>query len=146
MLRKTNTFDPVYFLYAFLHASLKRKPQRGHRWTTFFQSSDEKVTCLTPTQIKILGIFEKQRIKLDTFVKFLKKKHFLHFTTIIIFFYFILQFLKECDTFKSNSVSFFLSYSLKPTNTCFVSTKVISDRDLETIHQPSMKYWFQYCE
>ena len=71
------------------------------------QSSNKKVTFLTTTQMKILGISKTQKIKLDIFVEFLKKKHFLHFKTIIIFFYFILQFLKKWVTFESNSVSFF---------------------------------------
>ena len=44
--------------------------------TDVFQPSDKKATCLTPTQIEILGITEKQRIKLDILIKFLKKKHF----------------------------------------------------------------------
>ena len=46
-------------------------------------------------------ISKKQRIKLDIFVKFLKKKHFLHFKTIINFLDFIVCI--ECDTFDSNS-------------------------------------------
>ena len=96
-----------------------------------FQSSDKKVTCLTPT-----------RIKLDIFVKFLRQKHFLHFSNNN--FDFIL-FIKR-DTFESNSVSFFLSCSLQPTKSCFVSLKAISDRDLQTMHHPSMNYWFQYCD
>ena len=71
----------------------------------FFQSSDEKVTYLTRTQIKALGISEKQRINLNIFVNFLKKKlFFLHTLKEKFFlFYFILQFLKESDTSEYNS-------------------------------------------
>ena len=36
--------------------------------------------------MKIFGISKTQKIKLDIFVEFLKKKQFLHFKTIIIFF------------------------------------------------------------
>ena len=55
------------------------------------------------TQIKFLGISEKQRINLDILVNFLKKERFfLHFKTVI-FFDFILQFLKESDTSEYNS-------------------------------------------
>ena len=44
---------------------------------------------------KILGISEKQRIKLDIFVDFPKKEHFLGFKTTIIFFSFILHFWRS---------------------------------------------------
>ena len=101
LLKRTNTFDLVCFLYA----SLKRKLQRGHcfRRATFFQSSDKNVTCFTRIQINVLGIFEKQRINLGIVVNFLKKKRFfLHFKTVF-FFYFVLQFLKESNTSEYNS-------------------------------------------
>ena len=55
--------------------------------TDNFFSPQIKATYLTRTQIKILGISEKQRTKLDIFVNFLKKKLFLHFKTITIFFW-----------------------------------------------------------
>ena len=134
LLRKRDTFGLVCFIYAFLSPISKAETLKRTLLQTdnFFQSSDKKFTCLTPT-----------RIKLDIFVKFLKEEHFLHFKTII-FFDFIL-FIK-CDAFESNSVSFFLSCSLQPTKSCFVSLKAISDRDLQTIHHPSMNYWFQYCD
>ena len=74
------------------YAFLMRKPWRGH---CFFQSSDKKATCLTRTQTKILRIFEKQRIKLDFFVNFLKKRYFLDFKTTAKFFDFIFQFWRS---------------------------------------------------
>ena len=40
------------------------------------------------TQIKVLGISEKQRIKLDIFVSFQKRNIFLHLKTIFFWFYF----------------------------------------------------------
>ena len=42
----------------------------------FFQSSDTKATSLKRVKMKILGICEKHRIKLEIFVIFLNKKHF----------------------------------------------------------------------
>ena len=135
LLRRTDTFGPVCFVYAFLSPISKAKTLRRTLPQTdnFFQSSNKHVTCFTPT-----------RIKLDIFVKFLKEKDFFTLQNNNNFFDFIL-FIK-CDTFESNSVCFFLSCSLQPTNSCFVSLKAISDRDLQTIHHPSMNYWFQYCD
>ena len=99
LLRRTDTFDPVCFLYASLsHISKAETVKRTLLQTdNFFQSSDKKVTCLTRMQIKVLGISEKQRINSHILVNFLKKKrallHFLHFKRVL-FFNFILQFLK----------------------------------------------------
>ena len=89
LLGRTGTFDPVCFLYASLsHISKAEIVKRTLLQTdNLFQSSDKKFTCYTRTQIKVLGIFKKQRINLDIFVNFLPFK--------TVFFYFILQFLKE---------------------------------------------------
>ena len=78
MLRRTDTFDPVCFLYAFLSCILKAETVKKTllQADNNFQSPDKKVTCLTQIQIKVLRIFGKQRIKLDIFVNFLKTKHF----------------------------------------------------------------------
>ena len=96
--------------------------------------------------MKNLGISEKRRIKLDIFVNFLQTEHFFKLSKNNSFFGFHFAVLKECDTFESNSASFFPSCSLWPTNSCFASLKVISDGDLQTILHPSMNYWFQYCD
>ena len=74
MLRRTETFDPVCFLYA----SPSRISETVKMTDNFFQSSDKKVTCLTRTQIKVLGIYEKKRIDFDIFVNFLKKERFFY--------------------------------------------------------------------
>ena len=107
LLRRADTFDPVCFLYASLSRISKAETVKRTLLQTdnFFQSSDKKVTCLTQTQIKVLGISEKQRINFDIFVNFLKKKRFffLHFKKVILFFDFILQFLKESDTSEYNT-------------------------------------------
>ena len=60
-------FGPVCFIYSFLSPISKAETLKK----TF---KDKKVTCLTPT-----------RIKLDIFVKFLKENIFLHFKTTIVF-------------------------------------------------------------
>ena len=88
MLRRTDTFDPVCFLYAFLSRISKAKTVKRTLFQTnnFIQSSDKEAICLTPTQMRILGISEKQRTKLEIFVKFLEKKHFFTFQAIIICF------------------------------------------------------------
>ena len=77
MLRETDMFDPACFLYASLSCISKAKTVKRTLLETdnVLQSSNKKATCLTRTQIIILGIFEKQRTKLDIFVNFLKKKH-----------------------------------------------------------------------
>ena len=65
---------------------------------TFLQSSDKKSTSPTLTQIKILGIYEKQKIKLDIFVNFVeKKKQFSRFQTNNDFFLFHFSSLKDCN-------------------------------------------------
>ena len=145
MLRRIDTFDPFCFLYASLSRISKAKNAKRSLLQTdnFLQSSDKKATCLMRRQLDILRIYEKQRIKLSNFVNFLKKKHFLHLKTTIIFFWFYFAVLKEWNTFESNSVSFLQSCSLKPTITCFASLKVISNRDLQTVLHPSINYWFQ---
>ena len=57
MLRKPDTFDPVCFLYVFLSRISKAEIVKRTllQKESFFQSSDKKATCLTPTQIKIFG-------------------------------------------------------------------------------------------
>ena len=88
LLRRTDTFDPVCFLYASLSHIFKMETVKRTllQRDKFFQSSDKKVTCLTWTQIKVLGISEKQRINLDIFVNVLKKTlfflFFLYFKTV----------------------------------------------------------------
>ena len=79
LLRGANSFDLLCFLNASLLCISKAKTVRRTLLQTdnFFQSSDKNVNCLTRTQIKILGIFEKQRIELNIFVSFLKKTLFL---------------------------------------------------------------------
>ena len=106
LLRRGDVFDPVCFLYASLLRISKAETVTGIPLQTdnFFQSSNKKATCLTRTRINILGISEKQRIKLGIFVSFLKKKHFLHFKTTINF---ILQFYKSATLLSRTLYLFF---------------------------------------
>ena len=111
LLRRTYTFDLVYFLYASLLCISKEKTVWGTllQTNTFLQSSDKKSTSPTLTQIKILGIYEKQKIKLDIFVNFVEKKknNFLDFKLTMIFFYFIFQVWRTAIFW----VKFFIFYS-----------------------------------
>ena len=100
LLRRTYTFDLAYFLYASLLCISKEKTVWGTllQTNTFLQSSDKKSTSPTLTQIKILGIYEKQKIKLDIFVNFVeKKKQFSRFQTNNDFFLFHFSSLKDCN-------------------------------------------------
>ena len=106
LLRRTDTFDPVCFLYASLsHISKVETVKRTLLQTdNFFQSSDKKVTCLTRTQIKVLGISKKQRINSDIFLNVLKKStSIFHSLNSNFFFDFILRFLRESNTSEYNS-------------------------------------------
>ena len=129
LLRRIDTFDPIWFL----HASISRISKEETLKRTFFQSSDKKATSLTRTKIKILGISEKQRIKLHIFVSFytLKQQWFL-----ISFCSFerVRHFWVKLCTFFSQT-----------TNIYFSSLTAIAGRDLQTIFHPSMNYWFQFC-
>ena len=97
LLRRTATFDPVCFLYTSFLCISKAKTVKGTLLQTdnFFQSSDKNTACLMRTQIKKLGISEKQRIKLDILSIFSKINIFLDFKTTIISFDFILQFWRS---------------------------------------------------
>ena len=89
LLRRTDRFDLVCFLYALSRIS-KAKTVKSTLLQTdnFFLSSDKKATCLTRTQIKIQE-FTRNIIKLHIFVNFytLKQQYF--------FFHFILQFWRS---------------------------------------------------
>ena len=82
LLRRTDTFDPVCFLYASLsHISKVETVKRTLLQTdNFFQSSDKKVTCLTRTQIKVLVISKKQRINSGIFANVLNENTSIFYT------------------------------------------------------------------
>ena len=92
---QTRLIPSVFYMLSF-HAFLKWKTVKRTLLETdnIFSPQIKKGPCLKRTQIKILGISEKQRIKLDIFVNFLKKKHFFTLQNNI-FFYFNLQFWRS---------------------------------------------------
>ena len=143
LLRRTDTFDPVSFLYASFHAFLKRKTVKRIllQMDNIFSHQIKKNTLLYGNT-KISGIAEKQRIKLEIFVNFLKKKHF--FTLQNNIFFISICSFEGVQHFDSNSLSFIPTCSLQPTNNCFRATA--SDIDLQTILRPFMNYWFQDCD
>ena len=104
MLRRTGTFDPVCFLIASLSRISKAKTVKRTllQIDNFFQSSDKKATCFKQIQMNITGIFEKQRIKLNIFVNFLKKTFFYTFKTTFFW-------ISFCSF---EGVRFFLSWTL----------------------------------
>ena len=137
-------FDPVSFLYAFLSRISKAKNCKDkHRFRRITFSVLRWKNNLPYADTKISRISEKQRIKLDIFVNFLKKKHFFTLQNNI-FFLFQFVVLKECNTFDSNSLSFIPSCCLQPAKNCFCATE--SDIDLQTILHASMNYRFQYWD
>ena len=83
---------------------------------------------------------EKQRIKLNIFVNFFKKKHF--FYTLRQQSFFFISFPSFEGVRYSNYLSFFPSYPMHPTNSCFALLKAILDRDLQNILNPQMNYCF----
>ena len=108
LLRRTDTFHPICFLYTFHPYISKAKTVKRTLLQTdnFFQSSDKKATCLERTQIKVLEISKKQKVKLNIFVNFLIKKTFFTLQNNN-FFSFHFAVLTECNTFESNSVFFY---------------------------------------
>ena len=111
----------------------------------FFQSSVKKAMCLTRTQIKIFGISEKQIIKLDILVSFLKKRHFLHFRATIIF-RFIFQFWKSVTLLSRTLHQFFQVALCKQQTVVLHHWKRYRTGTMLPIAHPSMNYWFQYCD
>ena len=84
-LRRTDTLNPVCFLYASFHAFIKScrytaKAKSVKRTllqkVNFFQSSNTRSHLPYPVTRENLGISEKQTIKLDISANFLKKKLF----------------------------------------------------------------------
>ena len=143
LLRRTETFDPICFLYAFVFRVSKAKIVKRTLLKTenYFHPLDKKTTCLTWTQIKISEISEKQRIKLDIFVNFIKKKCFLNFKTI----FFLISFCSfEALRYFWVELCIFVSKLLSATNQqLFASLKTISHMDLQTVPHHSINYWFQ---
>ena len=105
LLRRTDTFDPVCFLYASLSRIYKaieiycysknRKDVNSSDGRLLFSPQIKQPPALTRKHVKILGISEKQMIKLDLSVNFLKKKLLLLRFKATSFFCLILQFWRS---------------------------------------------------
>ena len=102
LLRRTDTFGPVCFIYAFLSPISKAETLKGTLLQTdnFFHSSDKKHEL---HQHELNWIFLSNLSKRNIFLHFKNNNYFFDFILII-----------KCDTFEWNSVSFFLSCSLQP--------------------------------
>ena len=113
LLRRTDTFHPICFLYTFHPYISKAKTVKRTLLQTdnFFQSSDKKATCPEQTQIKVLEISKKQKVKLNIFVNFLIKKTFFTLQNNNNFFHFILQFSQSAILLSQTLYFFFFFFS-----------------------------------
>ena len=142
-MRRTDTFDRVCFLYAsLLRISKGKTVKRTLLQKDVFLSSHIKKPPALRGQKKICELQRNRELNWKLLSIFSKRNIFVEFKTTIIFFKIHFGVLKECNTFESNSGSFFPSCCLQPTSSCFVSPKAISDRDLQTTLHSSMNYWF----
>ena len=115
LVRRTDMFDPVCFLYTSL-SKVKTAKWALPQTENFFQSSHKKSACLTRTQLKILGISKKQIIKLDIFFNFLKIKFFFYTLKRQYLFAFILQFWMSAILLSRTLNLFFqVSLCIQPT-------------------------------
>ena len=110
LLRRADTFDLICFLYPALSRISKAETVKRTvlQIDNFFSPQIKKATCLTRTKKNVRNS-EKQRIKLDIFVNFLKKKqqHFLYFKTTLILFDLTLQFWRSTILLSQTLYLFF---------------------------------------
>ena len=94
LLRRTDTFYPVCFLYAFLSRFSKAETIKRTLLQTdnFFSFQIKKPPALHGHK---LGISDKERINVHFYQFSQKETFFLHFKTTIIVFDFILQFWRS---------------------------------------------------
>ena len=136
LFRRTDTLDLICFLYAFLsHISKAETVKRALLQTdNFFSVIRLKNNLLYPDTKKNFRNSEKQRIKLNIFVNFLKKKNFLHFKTAMILSDFILQFWRN-TILLSRTLYLFLQITFCHHPTC-VTESDIGQRPLN--HTPPL--------
>ena len=129
LLGRTDTFDLVCFLYASLSRVSKAKTVKRALLQTdnFFSPQIKKATCFTHTQRTILRIPRNRELNW-TFLSIFSKKPNVFYTLKQQ--WPILQFWRSTILLSQTLYLFFPSCPLQPTNTCFVSLKAISDRDL----------------
>ena len=133
LLWRTDTFDPVCFLYAFLSRISKAVKRTLLQKDNIFSPQIKKHSALH-------GHKTFRNSRKMSICQFSQKEKFFYTSKQLFFCFFLFQFavLKEFNTFDSKS--FILSCSLQPTNNCFCATE--SAIDLQTILYPSMNYWF----
>ena len=102
----------------------------------FFQFSGKKSRLSHADRNKSFTNSEKRRIKLNIFVNFLKDKHFFYILRQQQFFLISFCSFEGVRYFLVELLSFFPSYPMEPTNSCFASLKAIWDSDLQTIFNP----------
>ena len=76
LLRRSDTFDSVCFLYASLSRISKAETLKNTLLQTDNFSPRPQSHLLYADTKKVLETFKKKMIKLDIFVSFLKEKHF----------------------------------------------------------------------
>ena len=145
LLRRTDTFDPVCFLYAFLPLISKAKTVKRTLLQTnnFFQSSNKKATCHMQTN-KNFRNFRETKNQIGHFCQTSQKETF--------FYTLKQQFSISFCSFEG--VRYFW------VELCIIFSKLLSATDQQLfcvtesdigqgpsnhIH-PSMNYWFQYCD
>ena len=122
LLRRTDTFDPVSFLYTFLSRISKAKNCKEDTALDgkLFQSSDKKTPCLTRAQ-KFQELPRNRELN-RTFLSIFSKRN----TLQNIFFYFNLQFWRSATLLTGTRYLLFqVALSNQPTIVC-VPLKAIS--------------------
>ena len=96
LLRRTDTFDPICFLYAFLPLISKAKTVKMTLLQTnnFFQSSNKKATCHMQTN-KNFRNFRETKNQIGHFCQISQKETFFYTLKQQFFFDFILQFWRN---------------------------------------------------
>ena len=156
LLRRTDTFDPVCFLYASLSRIYKaieiycysknRKEDNSSNGRLLFSPQIKKPPALRGNIWKFYE-FPRNRWLNRTFLSIFSKRSFYFYTLKQQhFFCLILQFWRSAALLSGTPESFSPSYSLQATNSCFASLKAISGRNLQTMFHSSINYWFYYCD
>ena len=146
MLKRSDTFNPVCFLYASLSGMLSGFQSKNGKEDTgsdgqLFQFSDKKTPSFTRTQIKIYMNSQKTENEIEHFCQFPRKEtFFLHFKITAIVFDFILQFWRIAILLnRTLCLSFQVAICNQP---IVISTKWLSDRGFKSILRTSKNYWF----
>ena len=115
LLRRTDTFYPACFLYAFLSRISKVETVKRTllRTDNFFSPQIKKPPALCRHKIKNWGISDKEKINVHFSQFSLKETFVLHFKTTIIFFDFIFQFWRSATRLTR---TLYLLFQVAPCN------------------------------